>query len=169
MSIKARFQLKNDTETNWNKAINFVPLKGEVIVYSIDDSHPFFRLKIGDGIHTIIELPFIDSSSIEGKKIIVDTTANWREKIRYIPNNGDILIYLDKTTINGVNIPGIKIGDGLAYGIDLPFIGDEIAYQLTQHIADTTVHITNVERNFWNNKINCDDEIINETLVLHRN
>ena len=67
MSIKARFQLKNDTETNWNKAINFVPLKGEVIVYSADDTHPFSRIKVGDGVTTVINLPFIDASTLDGK------------------------------------------------------------------------------------------------------
>ena len=45
-TIKTRIQLKNDTEENWNKAINFVPSKGEVIIYSVDDAHPFCRLKV---------------------------------------------------------------------------------------------------------------------------
>ena len=57
----------------------------------------------------------------------------------------------------------------MAYGIDLPFVGDDIANQLIQHIADTVAHITVEERTFWNNKINCNDEVIDETLILHRN
>ena len=47
-TIKTRIQLKNDTKANWNKAINFVPREGEVIIYSTDDTHPFSRLKVGD-------------------------------------------------------------------------------------------------------------------------
>ena len=62
-TIKTRIQLKNDTEANWNKATNFVPKKGEVIVYSTDDTHPFSRLKVGDGETTVGNLPFIDSGS----------------------------------------------------------------------------------------------------------
>ena len=46
--------LKHDTAANWAKAVNFIPQKGEVIVY--DDVDPPF--KIGDGIHTVNELPF---------------------------------------------------------------------------------------------------------------
>lgn len=62
-TVKSRIQLKNDIEANWNKAVNFIPLKGEIIIYSIDESHPFSRLKVGDGITTVINLPFINSLS----------------------------------------------------------------------------------------------------------
>lgn len=44
---------KHDTEVNWNKATNFIPLAGEIIVY--DDLQ---LIKIGDGITTVINLPF---------------------------------------------------------------------------------------------------------------
>lgn len=60
-TVKARIQLKNDTETNWNKAINFIPKKGELIIYSTDEAHPFSRFKVGDGTTTVINLPFAQS------------------------------------------------------------------------------------------------------------
>ena len=109
---------------------------------------------------------YVTSDDIQIK---ADITTNWNERTTFIPNKGDIIIYLDKRNVNGVNIPGIKIGDGLAYGIDLPFVGDEIAADLLSHINNTTVHITAAERTKWNNKINCEDEVTNETLVLFRN
>ena len=31
-----RIQHKIDTEENWNKAVNFVPLKGEIIIYAYE-------------------------------------------------------------------------------------------------------------------------------------
>ena len=68
-SVKTRFQLKNDTEENWNKATHFIPLKGEPIIYSTDETHPFFRVKIGDGVTTVINLPFIDAGTINGVSI----------------------------------------------------------------------------------------------------
>ncbi len=46
--------LKHDTAANWAKAVNFIPSKGEVIIY--DDMDPPF--KIGDGVRTVNELPF---------------------------------------------------------------------------------------------------------------
>ena len=65
-TIKTRIQLKNDTEANWNKATNFIPREGEIIVYSADGSHPFSRLKVGDGNTNVINLPFIDAGTING-------------------------------------------------------------------------------------------------------
>ena len=46
--------LKHDTAANWAKAVNFIPSKGEVIIY--DDMDPPF--KIGDGVHNVNDLPF---------------------------------------------------------------------------------------------------------------
>ena len=68
-TIKARIQLKNDIEANWNQATNFVPRKGELIVYSPDTTHSYSRLKVGDGTTTVINLPFIDASTISGVDI----------------------------------------------------------------------------------------------------
>lgn len=64
--INTRTQQKNDKETNWSKAINFIPLLGEIILYNetktINDKKVLVvgnNLKIGDGINKINELPFI--------------------------------------------------------------------------------------------------------------
>ena len=65
-TIKSRIQLKNDTEANWDKATNFVPKQGELIIYSTDSAHTFCRLKVGDGSTTVPNLPFIDAASIGG-------------------------------------------------------------------------------------------------------
>ena len=169
-TMNARVQLKCDTEVNWNKALNFVPHKGEAIIYSADSTHPFSRLKMGDGNTTVSDLPFIDASTIDGKSILIDTTANWNEKLTFIPKRGDLIFYSDKAiNDNGANIPGVKIGDGLAYCVDLPFMGDEIFSALNSHVSNTVVHITAEERTKWNNKINCENSVDNETLILNRN
>ena len=57
-AIKTRIQLKNDTEENCNKATNFIPKTGELIIYSTDEAHPFPRFKVGDGTTKVINLPF---------------------------------------------------------------------------------------------------------------
>ena len=51
--------LKHDTAENWAKAVNFIPQKGEMILY--DDMDPPF--KIGDGIHNVNDLPFTNNMS----------------------------------------------------------------------------------------------------------
>ena len=80
-TIKTRIQLKSDTEENWKKSVlesdgglkvtgtSFVPLLGELIVYTADDTHPFSRLKIGDGNTNVVRLPFIDAGTIDGNDL----------------------------------------------------------------------------------------------------
>ena len=58
--ILSRIIQKHDIETNWNKAANFIPMRGELIVYDIDANYDYERLKIGDGTTTVIDLPFVD-------------------------------------------------------------------------------------------------------------
>lgn len=56
-----RIQLKHDTETNWNKAVNFIPKAGEMIIYDADGTNPV-RIKIGDGITVVNNLLFCGSN-----------------------------------------------------------------------------------------------------------
>lgn len=60
---KGRISQKHDTSENWEKAGNFVPLAGELIIY--DDLR---KIKIGTGSTKIKDLPFeaIDGAQISG-------------------------------------------------------------------------------------------------------
>lgn len=57
-NFNTRIQLKNDIESNWSQATNFVPLKGEIIIYNKDYNYDYERIKIGDGATTVTNLPF---------------------------------------------------------------------------------------------------------------
>ena len=94
------------------------------------------------------------------------TTAEWAALTSYIPKKGEICVWSDYRVVDGVKCAGIKVGDGLAYAVDLPFVGGEYADLLTEHIEDTVVHITAAERLFWNNKVSA--EYGNETLILSK-
>lgn len=61
-NIKSRIVHKHDVELNWNKATNFIPKQGEIIVYDIDSNHGYERIKIGDGATNVINLPFAIST-----------------------------------------------------------------------------------------------------------
>lgn len=52
-TFQGRIVQKHDTKANWDKALNFVPLLGEIIIY--DDLNDF---KIGDGVSKVGELEF---------------------------------------------------------------------------------------------------------------
>lgn len=71
----ARLIMKHDIEENWNKATNFVPKKGEIIIYDADGNHTSPRVKIGDDVTTVSSLPFIDhyNFSMDEDTLIIAT------------------------------------------------------------------------------------------------
>lgn len=82
------------------------------------------------------------------------TKEYWDSQRSLIGEKNFIYVYTDhqkKTDSWGrvTNIPGIKIGDGKAYLIDLPFVDDIYL----SHINDSTIHVTQDEKNRWNNKV----------------
>ena len=75
-----------------------------------------------------------------------------------------IYVYSDRQ-INGKTVPGIKVGNG-AYLIDIMFIDIDYA----KHIADTTIHVTQEDKDFWNDKLNIDEsQAQSETIIFNRN
>ena len=60
----SRLVQKHDIEANWNKAVNFRPLAGELIVYDVDSEHRYPRLKVGDGKTLVMDLPFFSEDAI---------------------------------------------------------------------------------------------------------
>ena len=71
-NIKVRHIQKHDTEENWNKAVNFIPKQGEIIIYDVDSNYSYERMKIGDGTTLVSSLPFIDAQKQD--KLTFDTT-----------------------------------------------------------------------------------------------
>ena len=77
-----------------------------------------------------------------------DTTEAWNSQPSLIAKKGHLYFYTDYQQVGGVNIAGVKLGDGTSYLIDIPF--EDAQFQ--DHIQNTIVHITQEEREFWNNK-----------------
>jgi len=59
--------IKTDLAENWEKAKNYIPDQFTIIVYEYEDASP--KIKIGDGIHTVGDLPFLIS-----EKEVIDST-----------------------------------------------------------------------------------------------
>lgn len=59
-NISSRIIHKHDVEANWNKAINFIPKAGEIIVYDKDENYAYERIKIGDGETKVVDLKFVN-------------------------------------------------------------------------------------------------------------
>ena len=100
-TIKTRVQLKSDTEENWNKAgpkdgsAGFVPLLGELIVYTADNVHPFSRLKVGDGQTNVVNLPFIDAGTIDGNDLPEDEIVRYANRDLFPSTGQENKLYID--------------------------------------------------------------------------
>lgn len=102
-TFQGRIVQKHDTSANWEKATNFIPLKGEIIIY--DDLN---KIKIGDGATTVVNLdftsiPIATSNTIGGVKPITKT-ANMTQDVG-MDSNGKLWTALDG------GISGAKVGD----------------------------------------------------------
>lgn len=84
-------------------------------------------------------------------KVLYNTSEYWNSHPQLVAKRGYLYVYADYKSVDGQDIAGIKAGDGTSYLIDMPFIDKP----LDEHIADTIKHVTNEEREFWNNKVRC--------------
>lgn len=106
----------------------------------------------------------------------IHTRAEWSEISTYVPAEGEIVIYSDWNVIDGVTYPAVKIGDGNAYVVDLPIIagGEDMAFiieladMLTEHINNMAIHVSDEDRERWDNKLNYEVNESLETLVFNR-
>lgn len=125
--INSRIQQKHDVAANWAKATNFIPKKGEIIIYDAEynasgEETQAVRFKIGDGSKTVNNLPFavIDySSDIETleQKVANNSTAigalqeNTVPKTRKINNkalSSDITLGAADVGVTETAFPGLK-------------------------------------------------------------
>lgn len=97
-SLQARIQNKCDTTANWAKATNFVPKKGEIIVYSDGGGTGVPKMKVGDG-----------TTVVESLKFITATVPDASATIKGVVNTGEQTFGGDKTfrgylrVVNGNN------------------------------------------------------------------
>lgn len=64
--VDVRHIQKHETEANWlTLAPNFIPKRGEIIVYDVDENYNYERMKIGDGLTSLKDLPFANGSEID--------------------------------------------------------------------------------------------------------
>lgn len=105
------------------------------------------------------------------------TKEEWNSDRDFMSQKNVFYIYSDYKSIERdgeqILIPGLKIGDGTTYLIDLPFVNDtskgsELEQLILDHINNKVIHISAEERNFWNNKLNLLLQPDTQTLVLNR-
>ncbi|MBQ6638250.1 MAG: hypothetical protein IJH82_06300 [Lachnospiraceae bacterium] len=100
-------------------------------------------------------------------KILVATQADWDRQRTLIAAADTIYVYSDHDIVDGKNIPAIKIGDGTSYLIDMAYVTDHVS-ELLDHINNRIIHVTEEEKQFWNNKARCDESqvVSNKRLIF---
>lgn len=94
----------------------------------------------------------VDFGGGGGSDVFYGTTEYWNNQPKIIAIRGGIYVYSDHSKDSeGKDIPAIKIGDGTSYLIDMPFTDDAYA----KHILDSVIHITQQDRDRWDNKVRC--------------
>ena len=113
---------------------------------------------------------WVSVSDLGFSKVYSDTKQHWNSQLGLISEKNAIYVYTDYAIIDGDPVPAIKIGDGLAYVIDLPFVSDDTRAQILSHIGDPIPHISSEERSLWNNKVTAYISAIDpENLILTKN
>lgn len=99
--INSRIVHKHDTEENWSKATTFIPKAGEFVIYDADAVYWYPRIKVGDGVTTVVDLPFIDESIIvDSKRVTHDSDLLFNILETYVLNiDYDTLLAFDTTEI----------------------------------------------------------------------
>lgn len=85
-TFKGRSQQKRATEADWLKATSFAPLAGELIIYEPDETHAYPRVKVGDGVTLVNDLPFIGGDHVreilsETQPVGLDAGDTWLKPI----------------------------------------------------------------------------------------
>lgn len=103
--IVGRVQHKHDTEANWLKAENFIPLDGELIIYDIDENNPSPRFKVGDGETVVSSLPFSAATGTGEGGSVLSVNGYTGEVVLTADDVGALTFDEDEILEDGVPIP----------------------------------------------------------------
>ncbi len=122
----------------------------------------YVKLAIGDAENTQYELSRDTDDliltgtdgSVSKVKIPVEygTISEWAGRAGEVSQQGVFYVYTNYGIDDeGNDIPAVKIGDGKAYIGDLPFTKTDFLL----HQQDTSIHVTQAEKDAWNDKVRC--------------
>ena len=127
-TFQSRIVQKHDTQANWEKATNFIPLKGEIIVY--DDLN---KIKIGDGSTTVVNLPYSTTTNyndLSNKPTIGAGTITIQKNSTKI-DSFSVNATANKTINITVPTKVSDLNDDVIDGNYLPLTGGDIIGSLT--------------------------------------
>lgn len=161
--FNTRIQHKHDIEANWLKATNFVPKVSELIVYDPDENFNYSRVKIGDGVTKVKDLPFHAGTweEIADKPFeVVDKRVEILEETLLSSTKVDVSVELENDT------EYIVILNDTEYRLTSFVIGDDILLGETDywyHISDGTYPFG---ISTYNQQVGCDSSEIGSTIKI---
>ena len=102
-------------------------------------------------------------------KVRYNSTEYWISKGDTVPDEGEIIIFYDAHKINGQYVPDIKVGNGVSYLNNLPFLNGVDMAALAAHINDRSIHVSTEDRSSWNSKMSVSASAENEELIFTLN
>ena len=120
--------------------------------------------------------PSIEGVELKGNKtledlgierFLYDTTENWNAQVSLLSQQGTCYVYVDGDQDDQGNyIPRLKLGDGRAYLIDMPYLDGKYY----EHVRDNVIHVSQADRDRWDNKVRVYvGDLDNENLIFTTN
>lgn len=153
-TLQARVQSKIDTSENWAKATNFVPLKGEICIYSDLQG----QVKIGDGTSKIEDLSFsketfiytltVNEAGVPTFSSDYATVLNvinkgfYDVRLRYTPANTNDFLYIPFTNKGTSWLDFSCTVDGILYEARLGAVDSSFRTQKLEPLVGSTEDTT---------------------------
>lgn len=84
--------------------------------------------------------------------VLVATKEAWDSQPYLVGENGVVYVYTNaRYNDDHEPVPAFKVGNGVNYLIDMAY-NDDI---MVRHMANQVIHLTQAERDCWNNKVTC--------------
>lgn len=130
--LKTRIQHKIDTYAHWELAKNFIPLEGELIIYTTDENDDDkIGLKIGNGVKNVVDLDFLALPST-GEVVVPDGSFEPQVQTDYEQNDTSAIDYIKNRPFYiedwEINWDGTPTNDS----IDLTDILNTYAYKVEE-------------------------------------
>lgn len=178
--LKGKISFKHETEADWAMS-NYIPKNGELVLYDPDEKHEGTRLKRGDGINYVKDLPFINGDKLisgEGKDSLVNNISNPTEEYR---ENESITNYSTALGVSNVagalafNIIDYDV-DNMTYTLDSPLPEEAFNIKMNEYEvipigtngAYYSVMLPSVQRHFLGNIIAISEDRRTVTVSTNR-
>ena len=173
MRLNIRFQEQNESFSGLQESDETIRFGfGEVNTITEND---YERLVNKPQINSIELSGNLSARDLGLGKVYYDTKENWDIQRSLIAEEAAIYIYSnyeyeEDEVGNRIPVAGLKIGDGTSYLIDMPFVSGATTKAVIEHLANTAIHVTAAEKEFWNNKVSSymGSGASGETLVLSK-